>query len=123
MLSKLEDMLGRYMGAYPAFRIKPIGQEGSPARIEQEALMGLEEEANALLKDVKNWRETRNADFGFALADMSVGQRITDNGKERFGGFDWIITRVPGGWIYTAQTAMSPCSVFVPFNDEVVIPF
>lgn len=41
----LRTVLQRYMGAYPAFRMKPVGAEGSPARIEQENLMALEDAA------------------------------------------------------------------------------
>lgn len=41
--------LQRYVNAYPAFRMKPIGAEGSPARIEQENLMAIEEQAKAAL--------------------------------------------------------------------------
>lgn len=47
--SALRAVLHRYMSAYPAFRMKPIGAPGSPARIEQENLMALEESARATL--------------------------------------------------------------------------
>lgn len=45
----LREMLERYMNAYPAFRMKPIGAPGSQARDEQERLMALEDSARALL--------------------------------------------------------------------------
>lgn len=61
-------------------------------------------------------------DFKSALFSMNLGERITDNGENLYG-FNWVITRVPNGWIYTAQTAMSPCSVFVPYSDEPNIPY
>lgn len=48
-LRPLAAVLQHYVGAYPAFRMKPIGAEGSPARIEQENLMALEEQARAAL--------------------------------------------------------------------------
>lgn len=121
MLSKLEEMLSRYMGAYPAFRIKPIGAEGSAARIEQENLMRLEEEARALLSNVRDWRENRDGETGFSLHDMTIGQRIALGSAD--DGFPWCVTRVPGGWIYTAVTAEAPCSVFVPYSDEGALPF
>lgn len=46
---ELVGLLGRYVNAYPAFRIKPIGADGSVARIEQEMLTALEEKAQAAL--------------------------------------------------------------------------
>ena len=49
---ELSAMLARYIGAYPAFRMKPIGAPGSEKRIEQEHLMALEEAAVALIKKV-----------------------------------------------------------------------
>lgn len=42
-------VLQRYVNAYPAFRMKPIGAPGSPARIEQENLMALEDAAKAAI--------------------------------------------------------------------------
>lgn len=48
-LPDLIVVLARYLGAYPAFRIKPTGAPGSPARIEQESLMALEDAAMAAL--------------------------------------------------------------------------
>lgn len=57
-----------------------------------------------------------------AIYSMHLGERITDNGKTIYG-FDWVITRVPGGWIYTAETALSPCSVFVPHSNEFTTPY
>lgn len=45
----LRLVLARYMDAYPAFRIKPTGAPGSPARLEQENLMALEDLARAAL--------------------------------------------------------------------------
>ncbi len=50
---QLLDLLDRYVSAYPAFRIKPIGADGSPARIEQEMLMALEEKAKAVAAKAK----------------------------------------------------------------------
>jgi hypothetical protein len=41
----LKALLTRYMWAYPAFHMMPVGMPGSPARIEQERLMALEMEA------------------------------------------------------------------------------
>jgi len=46
----LADMLRRYISAYPAFRMKPIGAPNSEKRIEQEMLMQLEDDANSLIK-------------------------------------------------------------------------
>ena len=60
--------------------------------------------------------------FRDALCSMKLGERIKDNAKHLYG-YDWVITRVPNGWIYTAETALSPCSVFVPYSDEPNIPF
>lgn len=57
-----------------------------------------------------------------AIYSMHLGQRIVDNGKPLYG-FDWVITRVPGGWLYTAETALSPCTTFVPYSDEFLIKF
>lgn len=50
---KLEAVLRRYVAAYPAFSMKPIGAPNSPARIEQERLMSLEADATALLEALK----------------------------------------------------------------------
>ena len=61
-------------------------------------------------------------EFKDALYGMKLGERISSGDKNKYG-FDWIITRVPGGWIYTAQTPMSPVSVFVEFNNEFQIAF
>lgn len=47
--SALIAILRRYIAAYPAFRMKPIGAPGSAARIEQENLMALEEAATAAI--------------------------------------------------------------------------
>lgn len=63
-----------------------------------------------------------SGDFKDILYNMPLGYRIEDNGKDKYG-FTWIITRVAGGWIYTAQTALSPCSVFVPYNNEFELPY
>lgn len=57
-----------------------------------------------------------------SIYSMHLGERIVDNGKSLYG-FDWVITRVPGGWIYTAETASSPCSVFVPYKNEFSLPY
>lgn len=46
---ELVKLLQRYMAAYPAFRIKPIGAPGSEKRVEQENLMALEDTARAAL--------------------------------------------------------------------------
>jgi len=48
-IEELCAVLERYVGAYPAFRMKPIGAPGSPARIEQEGLMRLEDDAMVAL--------------------------------------------------------------------------
>lgn len=45
----LAAVLNRYLAAYPAFRMKPIGAPGSEKRIEQENLMALEDTARAAL--------------------------------------------------------------------------
>jgi hypothetical protein len=42
-------VLERYVAAYPAFRIKPVGAPGSQVREEQERLMALEDAARAVL--------------------------------------------------------------------------
>ena len=44
-IEELRSVVIRYMGAHPAFRIKPVGAPGSEMRIEQERLMGLEDAA------------------------------------------------------------------------------
>lgn len=51
-LPDLVKVLERYMDAYPAFRIKPIGAPGSAARIEQENLMALEDAAKRLIHTI-----------------------------------------------------------------------
>jgi hypothetical protein len=48
-VEQLRTVLERYMFAYPAFRMKPIGAPGSPQRIESERLMALEEAAREAL--------------------------------------------------------------------------
>jgi hypothetical protein len=45
----LKAMVERYMSAYPAFRIKPVGAPNSEKRREQENLMALEDSARKLL--------------------------------------------------------------------------
>lgn len=45
----LLQVLERYVAAYPAFRIKPVGAPGSEKRIEQENLMALEDAARAAI--------------------------------------------------------------------------
>jgi hypothetical protein len=62
-------------------------------------------------------RENIMREFKDHIYGMKLGDRIASGDKGTYG-FDWIITRVPGGWIYTAETAMSPASVFVPWNNE-----
>lgn len=42
-------VLQRYVNAYPAFRIKPVGAPGSPERVEQERLMALEDAARTAI--------------------------------------------------------------------------
>jgi hypothetical protein len=42
-------VLKRYVNAYPAFRMKPVGAPGSEKRIEQENLMALEDAARAAI--------------------------------------------------------------------------
>ena len=61
-------------------------------------------------------------EFKGALYGMKLGERITSGDKGTYG-FDWVITRVPGGWIYTAETALSPASVFVPYDNEFQLNF
>lgn len=61
-------------------------------------------------------------EFKDAIYSMKLGERIASGDKHTYG-FDWIITRVPGGWIYTVETAMSPASVFVPWHNEFQLPF
>jgi len=46
---RLRALLNRYISAYPAFRIRPVGAPGSEKRIEQENLMALEDAAQAAL--------------------------------------------------------------------------
>lgn len=46
---ELAGILERYVSAYPAFRIKPVGAPGSEKRIEQENLMALEDVAKTSL--------------------------------------------------------------------------
>lgn len=45
----LRHVLERYMAAYPAFRMKPVGAPGSEKRAEQENLMALEDAARAAI--------------------------------------------------------------------------
>lgn len=52
-IEALRSTLERYMFAYPAFRMKPVGAPGSPARIESERLMALEEQAQRVLNGGK----------------------------------------------------------------------
>lgn len=47
--------LQRYINAYPAFRIKPIGAPNSEKRDEQERLMRLEDLAKSLIKQSKDY--------------------------------------------------------------------
>lgn len=47
--SELANILERYIAAYPAFRMKPVGAPGSQARDEQERLMALEQTALKIL--------------------------------------------------------------------------
>ena len=61
-------------------------------------------------------------DFKGALYGMKLGDRIVSGDKHKYG-FDWVITRVAGGWIYTAETALSPCSIFVPYHNEFQLPY
>lgn len=49
IIEKLCSALARYVATYPAFRAKPIGAPGSPARIEQEGLIQLEDDAMVAL--------------------------------------------------------------------------
>ena len=51
-------ILERYINAYPAFRMKPVGAPNSPKRIEQEGLMALEEAAMAAIAKFR--KETSN---------------------------------------------------------------
>lgn len=44
-VSGMLAILRRYMAAYPAFRIKPVGAPGSEKRVEQENLIALEDDA------------------------------------------------------------------------------
>ena len=46
---RLRYVLNRYISAYPAFRIRPVGAPGSKKRTEQENLMALEDAALAVL--------------------------------------------------------------------------
>lgn len=62
------------------------------------------------------------SEFKDALYGMKLGERIVSGDKGTYG-FDWVITRVPGGWLYTAETALSPCTTFVPFNEEFALEF
>lgn len=62
------------------------------------------------------------SEFKDAVYGMNLGDRIASGDKGTYG-FDWVITRVPGGWIYTAETALSPCSVFVPWNSEFMLAY
>ena len=56
-LRMMEEALRRYIAAYPAFRIKPIGAPGSPARLEQENLMALEEAGERALSLLASERQ------------------------------------------------------------------
>jgi hypothetical protein len=56
-------------------------------------------------------------DFATLLYDMKLGQRITDNPTNQYA-FDWLITRVPSGWIYTNEERGQGHSVFVPFDNR-----
>jgi len=60
--------------------------------------------------------------FRDELYALNLGERIASGDKGTYG-FDWVITRVPGGWLYTAETALSPCTTFVPFNEEFMLEF
>lgn len=60
--------------------------------------------------------------FKDALYSMSIGERISSDDKKKYG-INWIVTRVPGGWIYTAEVSKTPISVFVPYSDEFSLPY
>jgi hypothetical protein len=62
------------------------------------------------------------SEFNELLYGMKLGDRIASGDKDTYG-FNWIITRVPSGWIYTAETALSPCSVFVPYDNHFQLPY
>jgi hypothetical protein len=49
IIDDLVIVLRRYMAAYPAFRMAPVGAPGSAARFEQASLMGLEDAAKEAL--------------------------------------------------------------------------
>lgn len=46
---RLRELLTRYVYAYPAFRIRPIGAPGSEKRVDQESLIALEDAARTAL--------------------------------------------------------------------------
>lgn len=48
-IDELCAVLARYVGAYPAFRSKPIGAPGSRERAHQDWLIQLEDRARAAL--------------------------------------------------------------------------
>jgi hypothetical protein len=50
---QLAAIVERYMAAYPAFRMKPVGSPGSQVRDEQERLMALEDAARAALASAR----------------------------------------------------------------------
>jgi hypothetical protein len=59
--------------------------------------------------------------FPDALYQMRLGDRISSGDKASFV-FEWEITRVPGGWIYSCPAGQGH-SVFVPFNNGFAIDF
>lgn len=54
--------------------------------------------------------------FQDTLYGMTLGDRISSGDADTYG-FNWTITRVPGGWIYTTEQRHDH-SVFVPFSTE-----
>lgn len=60
-------------------------------------------------------------DFEKALGDMQLGDRISSGDKEKYQ-FEWEITRVPSGWIYSCPAGQGH-SVFVPYSEQFFIQY
>lgn len=71
----LLEVLSRYVSAYPAFRMKPVGAPGSDKRIEQQNLMALEDTAQAAIVAAKTHRQITVAEKHIKeIADEAIEQ-------------------------------------------------
>jgi hypothetical protein len=59
--------------------------------------------------------------FRDALYNMKLGESINAN-QPTLTQWQWMITRVPGGWIYSCPAGQGH-SVFVPYDNGFEIDF